>query len=499
VGLDAEGWNMTGAGTKALIYGRNIGDFKIADISGGNAYSAVSTGAFDIDAQNITFLNKNLNSDLDLISAKANLILLMGNGKFNRGVGTITGFSLLGNMNSSNAINYNEVEQITTMSNSTDITKITNSILGPQYTPWTRPTWETLPDPLGANWKTDRVGKLDSTSYIQGLINSNGIAELPEGIFYISSTLKIPIDSKHGIVGQGTGKTVIVGLKDDFPLISLTGGQDANFIMAHLTLQGGSVGIYASPDYGTQHMAYQNFQFIVFRDQTYGVQLHQINGFDNNFLENLGFVNCTKGFFQDPLIPSTGIDYSSFVDKTMFYKNQFINCETAVYMQATRADNLDAWVDCKFNGGKTALAIGGINSPFAANCDFTNYIGGKHVINGEISLYNSNFNNNTPTVSMLGGIRSFIEGCTFLDSAEMYVPIVYNGLNHYIVNSTITGNVVLNIPQNQGFYPMSAVFSNSKLLANPTLSKMLVNIKNNVPTVIINSTPNPYPQLLVTQ
>jgi hypothetical protein len=48
---------------------------------------------------------------------------------------------------------------------------------------------ETLPDPLGANWRTERVGKPDSTAYIQNLINTNGIAELPEGVFYISSTL----------------------------------------------------------------------------------------------------------------------------------------------------------------------------------------------------------------------------------------------------------------------------------------------------------------------
>jgi hypothetical protein len=50
----------------------------------------------------------------------------------------------------------------------------------------------TLPDPLGANWRTERVGKPDSTAYIQNLINTNGIAE---GVFYISSTLLLPIDS----------------------------------------------------------------------------------------------------------------------------------------------------------------------------------------------------------------------------------------------------------------------------------------------------------------
>jgi hypothetical protein len=51
------------------------------------------------------------------------------------------------------------------------------------------------PDPVSANWRTERVGKPDSTAYIQNLINTNGIAELPEGVFYISSTLLLPIDN----------------------------------------------------------------------------------------------------------------------------------------------------------------------------------------------------------------------------------------------------------------------------------------------------------------
>jgi hypothetical protein len=66
--------------------------------------------------------------------------------------------------------------------------------------------------PVRANWRTERVGKPDSTAYIQNLINTNGIAELPEGVFYISSTLLLPIDNaaiKQGIQGKGTGKTVI--------------------------------------------------------------------------------------------------------------------------------------------------------------------------------------------------------------------------------------------------------------------------------------------------
>ena len=45
-------------------------------------------------------------------------------------------------------------------------------------------------------------------------------------------------------------------------------------------------------------------------------------GLDNNFFEYLAFVNCNKGFFQDPLIPYVNQDISScsYVDKTVFYK-----------------------------------------------------------------------------------------------------------------------------------------------------------------------------------
>jgi hypothetical protein len=500
VGLDAEGWNLIGQGTKAMITANNIGNVKITNFNGANSYSAVRTPSFDIDAANVFFLEKAMNFPTDVLSLRTNMFVVNGGGTYIRKPGTVTGFDLLGNLNASNAITYNGVEQTTTMTNSTDINTISNSILGSRYLPWNRPTWETLPDPLGVNWKTDRVGKPDQTSYIQGLINTMGVAELPEGIFYIGSTLMLPIDSNHGIVGKGTGKTVIVGLTDDFPLISLTGGQDANFILGYLTLQGGSVGVYSSQDFGTQHMSYQYIKFVVFRNQNYGMQFKQMRGFDNNFLENLGFVDCNIGFIQDPLIPyANDINTSSFVDKTMFYKNQFINCGTAVSMLATRADNLNAWVDCKFNGGGKALALGGQNAPLAANCDFTNYSGVNIISSNVFSLYNSNIFNNRITGSTISAINTNIEGCQFLDSNPVFAPVLFNPLTNNIVNSTITGNVVTVIPPNLGYGLESAIYVNSTFLANPTLSKLLVNVKAGVPTVIINSTSNSYPQLLVTQ
>jgi hypothetical protein len=322
VGIDAESWNYTGKGTKAMFSAKNMGNIKITDFGGGNGGSSFKTPAFNIDAENLFFLNKVNNASGDILSPRTNMFLVNGMVGYGRGSGTVSGFDLLGNLDYSNVIKYNGVEQKGTMSNSTDITKISNSIIGKQYTPWARPDWETLPDPLGSTWSTDRVGKADQTSYIQNLINTNGIAELPEGTFYIGSTLKIPTDRSHGIVGRGTGKTIIVGLTDDFPLLSLMGSADGNITLANLTLQGGSVGVYASMDYGKLNLAYQNMKFVVFRNQNYGIHLKKTGGFDNNFIENIGFVNCNIGFFQEPTPGNSGEDNSAYVDKTMFYKNQ---------------------------------------------------------------------------------------------------------------------------------------------------------------------------------
>jgi len=502
IGLDSEGWNLTGQGTKAMFYAKNMGNVKITDFGGGNGYSQVKTASFDIDANNLFFLNKDLYYATDVISPRTNMSLTSGINGYSRSAGTVTGYDLINHLNSSTDVLYNNTVQSSIISDPTILANVTKSILGTQNTPWARPTWENLPDPLGTNWKSERVGKSDQTSYIQGLIDTKGIAELPEGVFYIGSTLKIHLDGAHGIIGKGTGKTVIVGLTDDFPLLTLDNGTDSNFYLAHLTLQGGKVGIYAAgkiDGVGIGQIAFQNLKYIIFRDQTYGIQLHQIFGLDNNFFDHLGFVNCSKGFFQDPVTPYAG-DYntSSYIDKTVFYKSQFINCSTAISMLATRADNLNLWVDCKFDRGQKALDLGSQNFPLVANCDFTNYTGTNVIKSNVISIYNSNFYNNNPSSGMISTIRGNIEGCNFLDNASLFSPVEFNATQSYIFNSTIKGDVVVPRPSNT-YFMYSAVFSNSKLLANPTLSKLLVNVKAGVPTVIINATPNPYPQLLVTQ
>lgn len=497
VGIDSEAWNFSGEGTKPMLSMQNMGNVKITDFGGGNGYSTIKTSAFAIDASNLFFLNKYIQSEGSIssskVAAKTNVLYFKGNhDDYIRGSGTVTGFDLKAHFEGipefDKDVTLNSVIQKGLIPSSNSLQ---SAILGTQYTPFARTNWEKLPNPLGDNWATNRDGKTDSTSYIQNLINTKGIAELPEGVFYISSTLSMIVNGTKGIVGAGTGKTVLVGLTDSFPLITLVESAtgDDNFILSNLTLQGGSVGVYA-PD-AIDMIAYTNLKYVVFRNQNYGIHLYRIFGLDNCFFDNVSFVNCKIGFFQDPH-PVNTPENLGYVDKVVFYNGQYLNCGTAFSMKATRADNLNAWVNCKFDGNGLAIDMSGNNFPIAANCDFTNH-NTDYVVSGDMSLYNCKFQNNNPRKSILFSKQSFIEGSEFLDNVKLFPEENHYYASYYIVNSTITGNVIKTYGVNQ------AVYVNSNLLANPSLSKILVNVKDNVPTVLINATPNPYPQLLVTQ
>ena len=492
VGLDSEAWNFSGTGTKPMLYMQNMGDVKITDFGGGNSYSTLKTATFDIEADRLLLLNKyiqDFGSDSAKISAKTNVLYYEGEHNDYTRIGTENGFDLKAHFN--DGVNYKNVVLDGVVQTLISDSRVTSNIIGTQYTPWVKKVWNTLPNPLGSSWATDRVGKPDSRAYIQNLIDTVGIANLPKGNYYIGATLNIAVDGTKGIIGAGTGDTTIVGLTDSFPLITLVESAtgDNNFMLSNLTLQGGSVGVYA-PD-AIDMIAFTNLKYVVFRNQNYGIHLYRIFGLDNCFFDNVSFVDCNIGFLQDPH-PVYTFENAGYVDKVVFYGGQYLNCGTAVSMISTRADNLNAWINCKFDNNQSALTLGGHNFPIAANCDFTNNKG-QYTISGELSLYNCNFNNNIPTKATFMSKSVFIEGCNFQDSIKMFPEEIHYLASYYIFNSTVKGNVTKNYGINQ------AVYVNSNLLSNPSLSKLFVNVKDNVPTVLINAIPNPYPQLLVAQ
>jgi hypothetical protein len=88
-------WNLTGEGTKAMLYARNIGNMKITDLNGGNGYSAVITPALILMLQ-IFILSRRVTVASDILSPRT--IFFGKYGAYNRSAGTVTGFDLLANL-----------------------------------------------------------------------------------------------------------------------------------------------------------------------------------------------------------------------------------------------------------------------------------------------------------------------------------------------------------------------------------------------------------------
>lgn len=475
----------------------NVDKFKV-NMSMGNIYYDYEDPFMSIDASEAFLINTNNGAKVNnKLSSRTNLLTFDSNKDLNKVTGSENGFTFKSytteiNRIYTNPFLFNEVAQTPSNITSDTKTKLTNSILGTQYTPWERPTFETLPDPLGANWKAERIGKPDSTTYIQNLINTTGVANLPEGLFYISSPLTMGLGLGKGIVGKGTGKTVICGLTDDFPLINVNSGEFGGITLSNLTLQGGKVGLYVSNH--SMMMSYQSLKYIVFREQESGIEIYDIVGLDNNFFEELAFVNCDKGIFTHPFIKpfdANDISGSTYMDKTVYYRCQFINCDTPMYLSAARACNMNAWIDCKFDGGVNPIYVEGDNK-FFINSDFTNFNADYVIKSNEFNLVGCSFYNNTVSNSTLYAVWIGIEGCTFLETVPLCSIVPYNSMQLKLYNSLITGNAVLNDSQ-------VLLVVNSTLVSNPTFSKLLVSGINGVPNVLIDTPSKPYPQFLVTQ
>jgi hypothetical protein len=470
---------------------KNMGDVIIASISGGNN-TTTPTPVFDITSDNLMISRKYITSAKagnSTLRANTNMFILDSNSEGYTIDNATTGFDFKGRFNSQN-IALNGVNLTSAITDTPTITKLTNTILGTQKTPWIRPTFEPIPNPTGSNWATDRSGKTDQKAYIQNLINTNGIAELGEGTYYIGSTLTIL--TNQGIIGKGTGKTSIVGLRDDFPLITAENPTaEVKFYLSNLTLQGGSSGLRIHPLNGS-HISVSAciFKYVVFRNQNYGIHLDKFYGFDNNFIEHVSFVDTNFGVYQevDPTYAGGGeTPTMMFMDKTVFYKCQWINNKKALSLLGYRASNLNAWIDCNFDNNDIVADMKNYNSPLFANCNFTG-TKGDHIVGGESAaeFYSCLFERNltSATFSLYG---AYLEGCTVLDNANLFKTYSATG---YLTNSVITGNIGT---------LTSGMIVNSSMLAAPTFNKLLVNIVSAKPTVIINAAPNPYPQLLVKQ
>lgn len=511
IGLDAEAWNWKQLSPNAMLYMRNMGSVKITDLGGsiaGYLPSESWTPAFDIEADKLNIFNSGIYNIVD------NKSIVTGTGdvfvtrqKHNNFV-VPSGYDVRvsvdiadGTVTDPHNVTYNGTEYLTPLTSGAAYNALKDGILLPQKAPYDRIAHETLPNPTGANWATNRVGQPDSHDYIQNLIDTNGIAELPEGIFYIGSPLTLTND--QGIIGKGTGKTAIVGLTDDFPLIE---SYNLTFItgiykitVSNMTLQGGESGLkFISNTVNTNDTmsVFSTLDFLIFRNQTSGLHLYQIFGMDNHFMNQVSYVDCAYGFRQDPKRPwAQEFATMTYVDKVLFYKNQFINCGVlGVDMQATRANNLDTFYGCNFDGNAIGINMSATNYGQMINCDFTNHTG-EFVVGQGMALYNCDFTSNS-TSFICNGNNMFFEGCNINDNITLMAQDPHAIKSLVVRNSTVAGSL--------GNRVNRAIFMNSSFPNEPSINKLLVTRKPNDPDwnnpfeyVIIDEAPNPYPQFLV--
>ncbi|MGC6431124.1 MAG: fibronectin type III domain-containing protein [Jejuia sp.] len=496
VGTDAEHWNNRSGTANSAWYFRDIGTLKFFNSFGWS--SPAKGGEFDIEADKAILARRFIGSNnAPKIQAGTDLLYIHGNRDRPSLNGDAWGFFGHHNGRASD-INGSDVSSAVTGS---DAARLNNLIFDTKKTPFKRPNLPILPNPTGANWANDRVGQTDQSAFIQNLINTNGVAELDEGIYYISQPLRIT--KNRGIIGKGTGKTAIVGITDDFPLIiaqdNLNSEQtNVTYPLAYLTLQGGSQGLHINPINKANHRLQITswvIKHVVFRNQNYGINFDKFYAVDNTLINNVNFIDCNTAWFQDPLLPhptgSGEYNQNMYIDKTLFYECQFIGNREALHMDqnGARPNNLNAWVNCKFENNDLVMRLSSNNAMFMANCDFTNN-NGTYLFNGAsaMSFYSCNFKNNSVN-ALFNTIRIYAEGCNFDDNIDFFNG---GGKTVYLWNSNVSSNFNLN-SINQGF------FINNEISNNTLLSKPMVEVVDGNALTILDGNVNPYPQLLVKQ
>ncbi len=526
VGSDSEGWNLRDkpdtANATALFKTGPMGTLRIFSPNGGNHYSGKRTGDFDMAADEFQLYNDLIGPDqppnvvleptcvrslnfcprspkdvTDLATDAFRIVAL------DPGSGDPRGF-LVNGTSYSNPLPAGLQAKLRAM------------LVNPKRNgePWEAPTYGKAPDPAGTNWNKNLSGKTDSTVIIQGMIDNNPdhIARLPAGIYYISSSLKL--GRNQGIVGASADTTALVALN---PAIDLIVGSDpptqatgTNIILADLTLQGGANGIHfdkintstgqgAAPN-GGRRAQYTNMyvSHVAFRNMTNaGICMDQIYGLDNNFLGYLYFINCGTALLQitDPT-PHPEAFHGDFptlmyMDKTVFYRSQFIGNRVALSLKANRANNLNAWIECLFQDNSDgAVVLKNNSSDLFANCDFINNGGHAAVTsNDNVSFVSCRFQSGANGVALLEGPVS-AEGCQFAQNGSTKATILAGKnrrISFYDCKST-------DVPLGP-LAGTSGIFVNSAL-PDTSLSQQVVLLKDGSARTLVPGKPDPRPQLL---
>lgn len=499
VGIDAESWNFTNKGKKPLLYMREMGDVKIGSFSGLN-HGKNPTPTFDIEAENLLMMGKNIYSKSkkkDIVRPGTTLIMLSGkHEEYTHENASSSSLHLKAYFKNKDV--YLNSEKVASKVSDNHQETIESLLMKKDVKTWERPFFHKLPNPVSADRMAARGDKTDQSLEIQKLIDRDDIAELEEGIYYIAKPLIIKVG--QGIIGKGSGKTAIVGITDDFPLIRINedvskkNKTSARYFLAHMTLQGGSKGLYVSPA-GKKNYRLQlsscTFKHLNFRNQKNGIHFEKFYGVDNNFFDNVNFIDCEIGVLQTP-DPTFDVHKGEtttmmYMDKNVFYKSQIIRCKVGFSLLARRPNMLNAWIDCNFDSNGISVDMEKPINPIFANSNFRNSKG-EYIIGREKSgsFYNCDFTNNAVR-SIFKLESTYIEGSRFYGTTRLFSEWSTTG---FILNSVVQGS--LGTMEN-------GLLINNTFTKFPSLNYLMVELRNKKPIRMMDQKSDPKPQFLVWQ
>lgn len=360
--------------------------------------------------------------------------------------------------------------------------------------PWETPVFGAIPDPAGADWRRDLATAPDMTAELQRMIDTQGIARLQPGVFHISAPLRLR--RGQGIVGAGAGRTVIIAKSADLDMIvgadQLAQPQPTSFVLVDLTLQGGRNGLRydargAGP--GAQYV-YSLLSHVVFRDLAEaGILIDGIYGWDNNLLDEVTFYRAGAGIQQLPNAAYAGGNTpgANYLDKIVCYRCRFEQLQTGLDLDARRANNLNACINCRFDGNRrAAIRLKHNGSTLVVNSDFIGN-GGNPVIQSDqpVGIVASRFVA-SGNGSLLDG-DALCEACTFDAPAGSRATIARAGTRVVLVNSEARGITLGS--------DVSGLFVDSRI---PGLAAArALQLVRGRQTTLLPGTPSPSPALLV--
>jgi hypothetical protein len=314
---------------------------------------------------------------------------------------------------------------------------------------WEAPHLHPLTDPNAAERLRQRLTAPDSRQRLQDLIDSQGIAAIPAGTYYISGPLRLR--NGQGIIGAGADRTFIVAKTSAVDLVEgadhYENKQATGFSLIDVTLQGGRNGI-RHDERGAGKGAQFNLihlSHVVIRDMAAaGISISGIYGWDNNLIDHVAFYGMPVGVRQIPsswYVSSAAngdVEGMNYMDKNVWYRCQFEEVEIGMQLEAKRANGLNACIECLFRHNTAgAMRLTYNVSTVVANSDFIEN-GGDPVVasNMPIGIVASRF--------VDGSGKSFLdsdsicEGCQFTHAHGM-TSVARAGGRLLLINSRSTG------------------------------------------------------------